>query len=140
MDNLTKEKRSFAMSRVKSKNTTPELIFRKLLHKAGFRYRLHTADLPGKPDVVLKKYKTVVFVHGCFWHRHETCPRRNITPSSNAAYWEAKQTRNAARDAVNKLKLEQAGWRVFTVWECELKTPEEPLARFKRFLLPLGSS
>jgi DNA mismatch endonuclease (patch repair protein) len=134
MDNLTKEQRSYTMSRIKSKNTTPEIVFRKLLHKAGFRYRLHGKNLPGKPDLVLKKYKTAVFIHGCFWHKHQNCPRRNMTPQDNAAYWLAKQNRNAERDMLNAAKLESMGWRVFTVWECELKKPEEPLERFKRFV------
>ncbi|MDR0785411.1 MAG: very short patch repair endonuclease [Treponema sp.] len=134
MDNITKAQRSFVMSRIKSKNTTPEIVFRKLLHSAGFRYRLHDPKLPGKPDLVLKRYKTVVFIHGCFWHKHQNCPRRNITPKDNAAYWQAKQSRNAARDAANAAKLEGMGWRVFTVWECELKQPKEQLERFKRFV------
>jgi DNA mismatch endonuclease (patch repair protein) len=122
------------MSRVKSENTKPEIVFRKLLHRAGFRYRLYDKKLPGKPDLVLKKYKTIVFVHGCFWHRHENCPRSNLTPRDNAEYWAAKQARNAARDAENVVKLESAGWRAFIVWECELKRPEEQLERFKRFI------
>jgi DNA mismatch endonuclease (patch repair protein) len=122
------------MSRIKSKDTRPEIIFRKLLHSAGFRYRLHDPKLPGKPDLVLRRYKTIVFIHGCFWHKHENCLRRNISPQDNAAYWQTKQERNAARDAVNAAKLEGMGWRVFTVWECELKQPDAQLERFKRFV------
>jgi DNA mismatch endonuclease (patch repair protein) len=134
MDIVSKEKRSWVMSRVKSKNTKPEIVFRKLIHRAGFRYRLHDKTLPGKPDLVLRKYRTVVFVHGCFWHKHENCLRSNLTPSDNAGYWSAKQAGNAARDVENVLKLEKTGWRVFIVWECELKRPEASLDRFKRFI------
>jgi DNA mismatch endonuclease (patch repair protein) len=134
MDTLPKEKRSWVMSRVKSKNTKPELVFRKLIHHAGFRYRLHDKTLPGKPDLVLRKYRTVVFVHGCFWHKHENCTRSNLTPSDNAKYWATKQAGNAARDVENVWKLEQTGWRVFIVWECELKKLEASLDRFKRFI------
>jgi DNA mismatch endonuclease (patch repair protein) len=134
MDTLTKAQRSYTMSRIKSKNTKPEIVFRKLLHRSGFRYRLHDKKLPGKPDLVLKRYKTVVFIHGCFWHKHENCPRRNITPKDNAAYWQEKQNKNAARDAANAEKLERIGWRVFTVWECDLKAPEAQLERFKLFI------
>jgi DNA mismatch endonuclease (patch repair protein) len=122
------------MRRIKSENTKPEIIFRKLLHGAGFRYRLYDKKLPGKPDLVLKKYRTAVFVHGCFWHRHENCSRLNLTPRSNVEYWSLKQARNAERDAENVVKLTALGWRVFIVWECELKKPEDTLERFKRFL------
>jgi DNA mismatch endonuclease (patch repair protein) len=104
-----------------------------MIHKAGYRYRLYDKNLPGKPDIVLKKYKTVVFIHGCFWHHHPNC-RRATTPKSNAGYWDAKLAGNIARDAENVRRLEQDGWRVFIVWECELKNPDDPLERFKAFI------
>jgi DNA mismatch endonuclease (patch repair protein) len=135
MDHLPKARRSWNMSRIRSKDTKPEIVFRKLLHKAGYRYRLYDKNLPGKPDLVLKKYKTVVFIHGCFWHHHENCSRA-VMPKSNTVYWDAKLTGNRARDADHVRRLEQDDWRVFIVWECELKQPEKALERFKAFLSP----
>jgi len=133
MDHLTKEKRSWNMRRITSKDTAPEIAFRKLVHQAGFRYRLHDKTLPGKPDLVLKKYRTAVFIHGCFWHGHENC-RRSNTPKTNKQYWKDKIERNVARDEKNVTMLGRAGWRVFVVWECELKMPEKVLKRFQRFI------
>lgn len=117
-DHLTKKKRSWNMSRIKSKNTKPELIVRSLLHSMGYRFRLHRKDLPGKPDIVLSKYKTVIFVHGCFWHRHKGC-KRCTTPSSNQEYWKNKFERNIANDKSHKVQLRGKGWKVFVIWECE---------------------
>lgn len=110
--------RSRMMSGIRGKNTKPELIVRKALHRAGLRFRLH-AKLPGKPDLVLPKYRAVVFVHGCFWHRHEGC-RFATTPASNASFWQEKFTSNMHRDAKVKQQLEDLGWRVFIVWACSL--------------------
>ena len=121
------------MSRIKSRDTKPEIAFRKLIHKAGYRYRLYDKKLPGKPDLVLKKYKTVVFIHGCFWHQHENCRRRS-TPKSNSGYWDAKLAGNVMRDTKNVLKLEHDGWHVFVIWECELKDLEKALEKFKLFI------
>lgn len=118
MDSFSKEARSRIMALVKQKNTTPELTVRSALHKLGFRFRLHRKDLPGKPDIVLPKYKTVIFVHGCFWHRHPGC-RRSTVPMDNARYWTEKFDRNCKRDNQNRTKLEANGWRVLIVWECE---------------------
>lgn len=109
------------MSRIRGKDTQPELALRKALHRQGFRYRLHDAGLPGKPDLVLPRYKTVVFVHGCFWHRHEGCSIAT-TPKSNTQFWTDKFERNVARDIRSQALLEELGWRVFVVWECELAT------------------
>ena len=119
MDHLTPEKRSWNMSRIKSKDTTPERIVRSFLHRNGFRFRLHVKDLPGKPDIVLPKYKTVVFVNGCFWHKHD-CPRF-VWPSSNEEYWRPKIQRNVDRDRKNAEDLRAMGWTVLTIWECQLK-------------------
>ncbi|MFQ5564050.1 MAG: very short patch repair endonuclease [Parvularculaceae bacterium] len=114
------EKRSEVMRAVKGADTKPELTLRKALFAKGFRYRLHRKDLPGKPDLVFPKYHAVVFVHGCFWHGHD-CARGRRVPKTNRAYWTAKIARNRERDAKNVAALRKAGWRVFTVWECELK-------------------
>lgn len=121
------------MRRITSKDTAPEIIFRKLIHREGFRYKLHVNDLAGKPDLVLRKYNTVVFIHGCFWHGHENC-RRGNKPKTNKKYWNAKIDRNKERDEENVKTLRKRGWRVFTVWECELKEPEKVLHNFKQFI------
>lgn len=121
VDFLSATERSERMSRIRGKDTQPELALRKALHRQGFRYRLHDAGLPGKPDLVLPRYKTVVFVHGCFWHRHEGCSIAT-TPKSNTQFWTDKFERNVARDLRSQALLEELGWRVFVVWECELAT------------------
>lgn len=115
--------RSKAMRSVHSENTTPEMAVRSFLHRHGFRFRLHAKNLPGHPDIVLPKYKTVVEVRGCFWHRHHGC-KNATTPSSNMAYWNAKFERNVKRDCENELRLKELGWRVIVIWECELKSPD----------------
>ena len=118
-DNHTKESRHLNMSHIKSKDTKPEEIVRKYLFSKGLRYRKNVKNLPGKPDIVLKKYKTVIFVNGCFWHHHD-CARFKW-PSSNINYWRPKIERNVERDTDNRFKLESTGWRVLVIWECELK-------------------
>jgi len=123
-DKLTSERRSWNMSRIKGRNTGPELRLRSLLHRAGFRFRLHPKDLPGKPDIVLSRYRTVIFVHGCFWHQHPRC-RNATTPSTRRDFWQAKFDENVSRDARNCADLQSAGWNVITVWECELKADAE---------------
>lgn len=120
VDHLSKQNRSWNMSRIRSKDTEPEKIVRSLLHRMGYRFRLYRKDLPGKPDIVLPKYKTVIFVHGCFWHRHKGC-KRCTTPSTNTAYWLPKFERNIAKDKENQKKLKQLGWRSVIIWECETK-------------------
>lgn len=112
------------MQRVRSQDTQPERIVRKLLHREGFRFRLYRKDLPGKPDLVLRKYHTVVFVHGCFWHRHPGC-KETSTPSTRRAYWLPKFQRTVERDKKNKRLLIKLGWRVIVVWECETKNDEK---------------
>lgn len=112
--------RSRMMASIRGKNTTPEVRLRKALHRAGFRFRLHGAKLPGKPDIVLAKHRAAIFVHGCFWHRHAGC-RNSSVPKSNADFWEAKFARNVERDAANIEALVSSGWRVCIVWECAIR-------------------
>ncbi|HAZ67754.1 MAG TPA: very short patch repair endonuclease [Oscillibacter sp.] len=118
-DNHSKEVRSMNMSRIRSTNSKPEEIVRKYLFSKGFRYRKNVKKLPGCPDIVLPKYKTVIFVNGCFWHKHD-CPRF-VWPSSNQEYWKPKILRNVERDKNNCRELSSKGWNVITIWECELK-------------------
>ena len=118
-DNHSEEVRSRNMSRIRSTDNKPEEIVRKFLFSQGFRYRKNDKKLPGKPDIVLPKYRTVIFVNGCFWHKHD-CPRF-VWPSSNQEYWEPKILRNVERDEKNTEQLKSRGWKVVTVWECELK-------------------
>lgn len=120
-DVFTKEKRRNIMRQVRSKDTAPELKVRRLLHAQGYRYTLHSSKLPGKPDIMFSRRKTVIFVHGCFWHQHPQC-KSATRPSSNTAYWQKKLARNIDRDAAAVSALEAAGWRVIVVWECMLKT------------------
>ncbi len=116
----SKETRSFNMSRIKAKDTKPEMLVRKYLFAQGFRYRLHDKKLPGKPDIILPKYKTVIFVHGCFWHGHEGC-RYFIVPKTRTEWWMNKIKGNIENDKKKREILQQEGWNVITVWECELK-------------------
>lgn len=120
MDIWDKNKRSECMSKIRSKNTKPELVLRKALFARGFRYRVNVPNLPGKPDIVLPKYKTIIFLHGCFWHRHEGC-KYAYTPKTNTKFWVDKITSNAERDKVNLQKLTVLGWNIVTVWECEIR-------------------
>jgi len=120
-------------------NTRPELVVRRLLHSLGYRYRLHASDIPGKPDVVFRRRKIALFVHGCFWHQHPSanCPLRSA-PRSNTAYWNAKLARNVERDRENQAKLEELGWRVLTVWECETRNRKALGARLQAEMEQLG--
>ena len=122
VDTVTPNRRSEIMSRIRSKNTQPELLVRRLLHKAGFRYRLHRADLPGKPDLAFPGRKKVVFIHGCFWHMHEGCAMARV-PKSRVEFWTTKLSANRLRDSAHVAKLEAAGWEVLVLWECELHAP-----------------
>jgi DNA mismatch endonuclease (patch repair protein) len=130
MDIWSKEKRSECMSKIRSKDTKPELALRKALFARGFRYRVYDKHLPGKPDIVLHKYKTVIFLHGCFWHRHDGC-KYAYTPKTNTEFWVNKITSNRDRDKINMQKLTDLGWNVLTVWECEIRHT------YKRDLTPL---
>ena len=120
-DNLTRSTRSLHMSRIRGRDTQPELIVRRGLHRAGLRFRLHRRDLPGRPDIVLPKYNAVVFVNGCFWHRHKGCHLAYI-PKSRGEFWSAKFATNVARDRNSARKLRKLGWRVFVIWECKLRS------------------
>ena len=111
------------MAAIKSKNTKPEIAVRKLLHSLGYRFRLHRKDLPGSPDIVLPKYKTVIFVHGCFWHRHKGC-KYKTTPKTRKEFWENKFNENIKRDKNNFKELKKLNWKVLVIWECQLKNLE----------------
>jgi DNA mismatch endonuclease (patch repair protein) len=130
MDSISKERRSWNMSRIRSKNTRPELLVRSILHRSGYRFRLHSRGLPGHPDIVLPKWKTVVFVHGCFWHRHKGC-RFAYSPKSRKAFWRKKFRENMKRDVRKAEALTSSGWTVVTVWECELARPARLLERLQ---------
>jgi DNA mismatch endonuclease, patch repair protein len=119
MDVFSREKRSQIMSRVSGKNTKPELVVRSLLHKMGYRFRLHRKDLPGKPDITLPKHKKVIFVHGCFWHGHTDCPRSK-RPTTNKKFWREKLDKNRERDKASVNNLKELGWDVLVVWTCEV--------------------
>lgn len=120
VDVVSPATRSRMMSNIRSRNTKPELLVRKYLHSRGLRFRLHVKTLPGKPDIALPKYRTVIFIHGCFWHRHSGCKYASL-PGSRPDFWFNKLSLNAAHDRGNADALTKSGWRVFTVWECELR-------------------
>jgi len=121
------------MSRIKGKDTKPELIVRSLLHSMGYRYRLHQKNLPGKPDLVFKKYRTVIFVHGCFWHRHKGC-KFAYEPKSRQEFWQRKFLENEARDIKNQSTLGNLGWKVLVIWECEVDNIEKLKRKAMAFL------
>jgi DNA mismatch endonuclease, patch repair protein len=133
MDTFTRVERSAVMRRVRGKDTKPEMAVRRMVHGMGFRYALHRGDLPGNPDLAFPCRKKVIFVHGCFWHGHACRSGRN-RPSSNQGYWIPKLDRNKARDACNRGRLQRLGWKVLTVWECELKKEQRLKARLAEFL------
>lgn len=127
-----KETRSFNMSRIKGKNTKPEMLVRQFLHANGFRYRLHVKDLPGKPDIILPKYRTVIFIQGCFWHGHDQC-KYYVIPKTKTDWWLSKINGNKAKDIANIKLLRQTGWRVLEIWECELK-PKQRITTFENLI------
>ena len=120
MDHLSPDRRSWNMSRIRSKDTTPERIVRSFLHRNGLRFRLHVKDLPGTPDIVLPKYKTVIEVRGCFWHRHKGC-RFATVPTTNVEFWENKFTATVDRDKQTEWELKKLGWNIIVIWQCALK-------------------
>ena len=138
MNEISSAKRSEMMAAVRSRNTKPELIVRRMLHALGFRFRLHRRDLPGTPDIVLPKYRTIVQVNGCFWHQHPGCKFAHV-PASRPEYWEPKLHRNVTRDQENYEKLTNSGWHVIIVWECELRSPEDVARQLLSRIRPYSS-
>jgi DNA mismatch endonuclease (patch repair protein) len=122
MDTLSKSERSARMGMIRSKDTSPEMVVRSFVHKLGFRYRLHVANLPGRPDLVFPSRRKVIFVHGCFWHRHNHCHLARF-PKSRPEFWVPKLQRNKARDAANRRALTRLGWSSMVIWECEIRDP-----------------
>jgi DNA mismatch endonuclease, patch repair protein len=138
-DIVSEERRSYIMSRVSSKNTKPELLVRSYLHGLGLRFRIHGKRLPGRPDIIFPKYKVVIFVHGCFWHRHTGC-RRSTMPATRVDFWQRKFARNIERDLVSQAALKDLGWRVIVLWECEISTIEVRNERLPRLALEITES
>ncbi len=132
-DVLNPEQRSFNMSRIRSHDTRPEIVVRSIVHRMGYRYRLHKKDLPGKPDLVLSRYRTIINVHGCFFHVH-ACKYGRVVPATNSEFWAAKRQSNVKRDRKNLLALKRDGWHVLTVWECETRNLRRLIQRIRRFL------
>lgn len=132
-DTVSKQQRSRNMSLIRSKNTKPEMTVRSAVHKLGFRFRLHSTKLPGKPDLVLPRHKKIILVHGCFWHMH-SCRRGSVTPKSNTDYWQSKRFRNVERDKTNFTSYENKGFKVLVVWECETKDTDSLTEKIKNFL------
>lgn len=134
MDRISKEHRSWNMSRIKGKNTSPELLVRSTLHKLGYRFRLHRNDLPGKPDIVLPKHNQIIFVHGCYWHRHKDC-KLAYTPKTRTEFWEDKFSKNVERDKKVLQQLKNLGWKIDVIWECETKNLSSIETRIGEILL-----
>lgn len=132
-DVFSPEQRSAIMAKVHGRDTKPEVLVRSLIHRMGFRFRLHDKQLPGHPDIVLPRHRKVVFVHGCFWHQHAGCPHA-ARPSSNVAYWDKKLDGNMRRDRANLEKLEALGWRVLVIWECQTRDRDRLLRDLCQFL------
>jgi DNA mismatch endonuclease Vsr len=132
-DHIDRAQRSRNMAAVRSKDTKPEMVVRKLVHSLGYRYRLHVANLPGRPDLAFPAKRKVIFVHGCFWHRHPECNRASI-PKIRQAFWKAKFEKNVARDACNIAALDANGWGILTLWECEIKNDQWLRKALQRFL------
>lgn len=140
-DTMTPEQRHRCMAAIKGKDTKPEMLVRRYLHSLGYRYGLHNKKLPGSPDLVLRKYKTVIFIHGCFWHGHEGCKYYRL-PKTNETFWQEKITRNRQRDQESVRLLKEKGWNVITIWECDLRNRdkrEEALSRLHQELQHINS-
>lgn len=135
VDSLTRDQRHRVMANIKGKDTKPEMLVRRLLFGQGYRYRLHVAGLPGTPDIVFSGRRKAIFVNGCFWHSH-SCPNGSRKPLTNPEFWEAKRTRTVARDAQALILLDELGWGTYTVWECQLKVPEDAAGALFSFLGP----
>ena len=132
-DVLTPEQRKLNMSRIRNKDTRPELFVRSLAHRMGYRYRLHANNLPGRPDLVFSSHKKIIFVHGCFWHMHN-CKYGRVKPQTNAAFWQNKRLGNVSRDKKNLSLLKLDGWDILVVWECWVKKPDALEKRIRNFL------
>jgi DNA mismatch endonuclease (patch repair protein) len=132
-DVFSKEKRSWIMSRVKGRDTKPEILVRSFVHRMGYRFRIHGRDLPGNPDIVLPRHRKVIFVHGCFWHGHNRCPRSK-RPTTNKSFWNKKLDGNIKRDRRFRRALLLKGWRILVVWQCETREPDRVLRKLERFL------
>jgi DNA mismatch endonuclease (patch repair protein) len=133
VDSMSAEQRSAHMAKIRSKDTKPEVALRRLLHREGFRYRIHDGRLPGKPDLVFSRRKKVIFVNGCFWHGHD-CPVGTRLPKSNTEFWAKKRLRNRERDAEQRRQLLSLGWLYLDVWECEVLADDDLLGHLKEFL------
>jgi len=133
MDVHSPEQRSFNMSRIRNRDTRPEMLVRSMVHRMGYRYRLHKSDLPGKPDLVLVRHRKIINVHGCFFHMH-SCKYGSVVPATNAKFWKTKRLSTVARDQRNTKVLRRNGWRVLVVWECETKKPDRMAKRITKFL------
>jgi DNA mismatch endonuclease, patch repair protein len=141
MDNISPDRRTANMRAIRSKGMKPEMAVRRLVYSMGYRFRLHSKDLPGKPDLVFPNRKAVIFVHGCFWHQHSDPNCRDARlPKSNTDYWQPKLARNQSRDAENQSKLDLQGWRVLVIWECQTKDEEALGQKLVAFLGPAGAS
>lgn len=139
VDHVSPERRAEIMRAVRGKDTAPELLVRKAAHKLGLRFRLHAQFLPGKPDLVFRKWRTVVFVNGCFWHRHSGCKKAS-TPKTNVAFWQKKFSDNERRDEANYRQLTELGWRVVVLWQCQVRTIEEAVAALERHFPHIDAS
>jgi len=133
MDKIRPERRSANMGRIRSKNTIPEIALRRLIHRLGYRFRLHRRDLPGKPDIVFPARRRIILMHGCFWHQHPECSEGRL-PGSRTEYWGEKLKRNQVRDEVNRALLQDKGWRILVVWECQLKDTVAVTRMVRKFL------
>jgi DNA mismatch endonuclease (patch repair protein) len=135
MDRISHEHRSWNMSKIRSRDTTPEIAVRSALHSMGLRFRLHNIGLPGKPDIVLQRFHIALFVHGCYWHRHPNC-KYAYHPKSNIDFWSGKFSKNTKNDKVVRRSLRKMGWHVYVIWECQTKDPDKLRLRLKRIFSP----
>ncbi|MCD4830760.1 MAG: DNA mismatch endonuclease Vsr [Anaerohalosphaeraceae bacterium] len=131
----TKKQRSYNMSRIKNKDTRPEIVVRKIIHGMGYRYGLHRKDLPGKPDIVLTRHRKIIQINGCFWHKHN-CKYGKVKPKTNADFWEMKRTATVKRDKESLSKLKKLGWDILVIWECQTKQPKKIVQKLTAFLNP----
>jgi DNA mismatch endonuclease (patch repair protein) len=132
-DVFTTRKRSWIMSRVRGRDTKPEIIVRSIIHRMGYRFSLHRRDLPGKPDVVLPRYRKIIVINGCFWHGHKNC-LRSKRPSTHTKFWNRKLDKNIDRDKRSRSELEKMGWNVLVIWECEIQKPDKIVDKLRRYL------